>query len=83
MAFKAIAFQEALQAGGVPEPQARAHAKAVEDYVASDLVTNESMKQVLDARLAEMKFELVKWIVGAVGAATLTLLAAIIRFGVR
>jgi hypothetical protein len=83
MAFKAIAFQEALQAGGVPEPQARAHAKAVEDDVAGDLVTNESMKQVLDARLAEMKFELVKWIVGAVGAATLTLLAAIIRFGVR
>ena len=83
MAFKAIAFQEALQAGGVPDAQARAHAKAVEDYVANDLVTNESMKQVLDARLAEMKFELVKWIVGAVGAATLTLLAAIIRFGVR
>jgi hypothetical protein len=81
MSFKAIAYQEALQAGGVPEGQARVHAKAIEDYVASDLVTNESMKQLLDARVAELKFELIKWMIGSVGAATMTLLVAIIRFG--
>ena len=51
--------------------------------ISYDPVTNESMKQVFDASLAKIEFELVKWIVGAVGAATLTLLAVIVRLGAR
>ena len=77
MPFCAVAYQETLQKGGVPEEQARAHAKAMEEYVVSEQVT----KEHLDAKLAERKFELVKWIVGSAGAATLALLIALFRIG--
>ena len=44
-------------------------------------VTTEcTMRQHLDARLSAMKYELVKWMIGAVGAATITLMVTIIRF---
>ena len=77
MPFRAVAYQGTLQQGGVPENIARAHAKAMEETVVSDLVTNE----YLESKLAELKFELVKWIVGSVGAATVTMLVALFRVG--
>ena len=43
----------------------------------SELVT----KEYLDVRLSELTFEMMKWIIGSVGAATITLLVAIVRFG--
>lgn len=80
MTFRSTSYQETLQQAGVPENIARAHAKALEENVIDEVVTRDHLDKTLDARLAEMKFELVKWIVGSVGAATLTILAAILRF---
>jgi hypothetical protein len=81
MAFKAVAYQDALQAAGVPEAQAKAHAKAMEDFVVSEVVTKDYLEHTLTAKLAELKFELVKWIVGSAAAAGITLLLAIFRLG--
>ena len=81
MAFKAVAYQDTLQAAGVPEAQAKAHAKAMEDFVVSEMVTKDYLENTLTAKLSELKFELVKWIIGTVGAASVTLLVAILRFG--
>jgi hypothetical protein len=41
MAFKAVAYQETLEAAGIPEAQAKAHAKAMEEFVVNELVTKE------------------------------------------
>jgi hypothetical protein len=81
MAFKAVAYQDTLQAAGVPEAQARAHAKAMEDFVVSEMVTKDYLENTLTAKLSELKFELVKWIIGTAGAVGLTLLVTILRFG--
>ena len=81
MPFRAVAYQETLQQGGVPESIARAHAKAMEESVVSDLVTKEYFETTLASKLAELKFEIVKWIVGSVGAATVTVLVALFRLG--
>jgi hypothetical protein len=77
MAFKAVAYQETLEAAGIPEAQAKALAKAMEEFVVNELVT----KEYLEHKLSDLKFELVKWIVGTVGAVGLTLLVAILRLG--
>ena len=77
MAFKAVAYQETLEAAGIPGAQAKAHAKAMEEFVVNELVT----KEYLEHKLSDLKFELVKWIVGTVGAVGLTLLVAILRLG--
>jgi hypothetical protein len=79
--FRAVAYQETLQQGGVPENIARAHAKAMEEAVVSDMVTKEYFETTLASKLAELKFEIVKWIVGSVAASTVTLLVALIRIG--
>ena len=80
MAFRAVSYQDSLQAAGVPEQQAKAHARAMEEFIVSDTVTKDYLDHTLTAKLADLKFEMVKWIVGSVGAATVALLAALIRF---
>jgi hypothetical protein len=75
MAFKSVAYQETLEAAGIPEAQAKA--QAMEEFVVNELVT----KEYLEHKLSDLKFELVKWIVGTVGAVGLTLLVAILRLG--
>jgi hypothetical protein len=47
----------------------------------SDLVAKEYFETTLASKLAELKFEIIKWIVGSVGAATVTLLVALFRVG--
>jgi hypothetical protein len=89
MPFRAVAYQETLEQGGVPENQARAHAKAIEEYVVSETITKEYFEATLDAKLfalqidaklAALKYEILKWVVGSVGAATVTILVALFRF---
>jgi hypothetical protein len=70
-----------LQAAGVPEAQAKAHAKPMEEFVVSEMVTKDYLEYTLAAKFSELKFELVKWIIGTVGAAAVTLLVAILRLG--
>jgi hypothetical protein len=55
MPFRAVAYRETLQQGGVPESIARAHAKAMEETVFSDFVTEESFEATLASKLAELR----------------------------
>lgn len=43
MAFRAIAYQETLQNAGIPPDVARAHAKAMEEFIVSELVTHSTL----------------------------------------
>lgn len=53
----------------------------MEEFVVSEMVTKDYLENTLTAKLSELKVELVKWIIGTVGAAAVTLLVAILRFG--
>jgi hypothetical protein len=76
-------YQEILQQGGVPEAQARAHAKAIEEQVSNDVMTKDFFETKLHSELADLKFEMLKWMVVTVAAATVTILVALVRFAVR
>jgi hypothetical protein len=57
MPFRAVAYQETLEQGGVPENQARAHAKAIETYVAGETITKEYFEATLDAKFAAQQID--------------------------
>jgi len=61
--FDTLAYAKRLRDAGVPEPQAEAQAAALADALrqnAGDLVT----KQDLAVALAELKADLLKWVIG-------------------
>ena len=61
--FDTLKFAEKLIAAGVPEAQAKAEASALSEVLEinlRDLVT----KEHLDYKLAELKADLIKWVVG-------------------
>jgi len=57
--FSSIEFMETLNEAGFPEKQAKALASAMFHLIDSHLVT----KGYLDTRLAQLKSELIQWIV--------------------
>ena len=62
--FDTLGYFEKLKAAGVPEEQARVQADTLRDLIDARLVT----KEHLDIRLAELKNDLLRWMVGiAVG----------------
>ena len=63
LTFDTLKFAEKLSAAGVPEAQAKAQAAALSEVLEinlKDVVT----KDHLDYKLAELKTELIKWVVG-------------------
>lgn len=58
--FNSVEFMDTLVEGGFPEKQAKALASAMFQLIDSHLVT----KSFLDKRMAEMKSELIQWMVG-------------------
>ncbi|GJI92499.1 hypothetical protein [Duganella hordei] len=58
--FDAVTFMDTLIEGGMPEKQAKALASAMFQLIESHLVT----KNYLDMRLAQLKSELIQWVVG-------------------
>jgi hypothetical protein len=61
--FDTLAYAKRLRDAGVPEPQAEAQAAALAEALrqnAGDLVT----KQDLAVALADMKADLLKWVIG-------------------
>ena len=61
--FDTLKFAEKLIAAGVPEAQAKAEASALSEVLEvnlKDLVA----KEHLDYKLAELKADLIKWVVG-------------------
>ncbi len=62
LTFDTLKFAEKLIAAGVPEAQAKAEAAALSEVLEinlKDVVT----KEYLDYKLAEMKMDLIKWVV--------------------
>ena len=62
LTFDTLKFAEKLIAAGVPEAQAKVEAAALSEVLEinlKDVVT----KEYLDYKLAEMKMDLIKWVV--------------------
>lgn len=89
MAFRAVAYQETLQNVGVTMEVARAHAKAMEEFVVGELVTRDYFRDHLDSKLAEFKatidtkfsdleLRLVRWVVGSVGVAAVGIIVTVL-----
>ena len=67
--FDTLAFSERLVASGVPEDQAKEHARALSDALeAKDLVTKEFLRAELEPIRSELK--LIKWMLALVIAVT-------------
>ncbi|MGJ4945122.1 hypothetical protein ACQR1W_31490 [Bradyrhizobium sp. HKCCYLS1011] len=47
-AFDTLGYSKRLQEGGVPRPQADAHAEAARDFVMSELVTKTDLTTAID-----------------------------------
>ena len=79
--FDTLAFTERLTASGVPEKQAKEHARALsEAFEARELVTHKDWKLAI----AELKADLIKWVVGTALATAGIIVGAfftIIRIG--
>jgi len=59
--FDTLDYVKKLRAVGVPEEQAEVQAQAIIGILASDQVVT---KEYLDMRLAELKADLLKWLIG-------------------
>lgn len=73
--FDTLKFTEKLEKSGVPREQAKAIAEAFSEAAGEDLVT----KSYLDAKLAEVKIDMVKWLVGLILGQTALILAVLPR----
>lgn len=68
--FDTLKFVERLRAAGVPEGQAKAEAEALAEALSSgaqDLATKGDLRDVerrLEGRIMEMRFDLLRWVVG-------------------
>jgi hypothetical protein len=82
MKFDPIQYARQLRDAGVSQEQADIQAQTIE-LVISDMVNNQDLvtKKDLDTRLAELKLELIKWILGT-GVATVMALAALLKLHV-
>jgi len=67
-------YVKRLKAVGIPEEQAEVQAEALATLVNDQLVT----KQYLDLRLAELKNDLIKWVVG-ISAAQAAIIVTLLK----
>ena len=58
--FDTLGYFEKLKAAGIPEPHAKAQVELIREVIDDRLVT----KEHLDIRLAELKNDLLRWMVG-------------------
>lgn len=73
--FDTLGYFEKLKAAGVPEEQAKVQTDALRDLVDSRLATRE----YLDIRLAELKHDLLRWMLG-IAAGQIALIVALFAF---
>jgi hypothetical protein len=68
--FDTLKYVERLRAAGVPDAQAKAEAEALAEVLASggqDLATKGDLRDLerrLEGRILEMRYDLLKWVVG-------------------
>lgn len=63
--FDTHTYIKKLESVGVSEEQAEIHMEMIKEIISSDQIVS---KQYLDLRLAELRAEIVKWIIGVAGA---------------
>ena len=73
--FDTLKFADHLEKAGMPRDQAKAIAEAFNEATGDELVT----KSHLDAKLADIKVDLIKWIVGLILGQTALILAVLPR----
>jgi len=73
--FDTLGYFEKLKDAGVPEKQAKVQADALRELIDARLVT----KEHLDIRLAELKNDLLRWMLG-IAAGQMALIIALIAF---
>ena len=71
--FDSLGYFEKLKAAGVPEEQAKAQADTLREIIDAQLVT----KNHLDIRLAELKNDLLRWMLG-IAAGQIAFIAAVL-----
>jgi hypothetical protein len=57
-AFDTLGYATKLEAGGIAQKQARAHAEAAREFVMAELVTKHDMEQALKVQKYELTFVL-------------------------
>nr|VFK13052.1 MAG: hypothetical protein BECKLPF1236A_GA0070988_100812 [Candidatus Kentron sp. LPFa]VFK25924.1 MAG: hypothetical protein BECKLPF1236C_GA0070990_1002713 [Candidatus Kentron sp. LPFa] len=74
IAIDTLDFVRRLTDAGIPEKQADAHARAIKDVLSDQkLATRADLRELelrLEARIATVKYDLLKWIVGLLIAQT-------------
>lgn len=61
--FDTLAYTKKLKAAGFTEQQSEVQAEALAEFVSDQLVS----RQYFDLRLAELKTDLIKWVLGIAG----------------
>jgi hypothetical protein len=72
-AFDTLGYFEKLKAAGVPEQQAKIHADTMRELIEDKLLTKKDLvdaKKDLQIMIAELKHDLLKWIIGLAFAQT-------------
>ena len=75
--FDKLAYLDSLKSAGVPEDQARAHAKALDDALRDTVVTTGALRDELMPIKAELM--LLRWMVGFNLAATVAVIMVLLR----
>ncbi|MBF0267241.1 MAG: hypothetical protein HQL44_01485 [Alphaproteobacteria bacterium] len=75
--FDKLAYLETLKASGIPEPQARAHAHALDDALRDSVATREDVAR-LEALIRETELRLTVKL-GAMLAASVAIVAALVK----
>jgi hypothetical protein len=69
--FDKLAYLDSLKSAGIPEDQARAHTKALDDALKDSVVTTQVLKDELSPIKAEML--VIKWMLGVLIAGVVSL----------
>ena len=75
--FDKLAYLDSLKSAGIPEDQARAHAKALDDALRDTVVTTGALRDELMPIKAELM--LLRWMVGFNLAATVAVIMVLLR----
>jgi len=85
VAFDTLKLAQRLEAAGFPPKQAQDMASAIGETIVDTVVTREYLDLRLAelsadtaTKLAELKAELLKWMLGAIGFQTLAVIAAVV-----
>lgn len=79
MAFQATIVQRKLEEAGFDSKQAFGLTSVLETQVIADQETRLVTRDHLDAKLAELKVDLIKWMAGLAGGSTLAIIIALLR----